>query len=44
MYPASCRRTLLNLAVEQGWGGSDSAQKRQKLYEDVIQTFVTGRA
>ncbi|CDJ64194.1 hypothetical protein, conserved [Eimeria necatrix] len=31
--------TLLNLAVEQGWGGRDSHRKRQKLYEDLIAEF-----
>ncbi|CDJ49836.1 hypothetical protein, conserved [Eimeria brunetti] len=31
--------TLLNLAVEQGWGGRESYRKRQQLYEDIISEF-----
>lgn len=31
--------TLLNLAVEQGWGGRESYRKRQQLYEDIITEF-----
>ncbi|CDJ27703.1 uncharacterized protein EMH_0010680 [Eimeria mitis] len=31
--------TLLNLAVEQGWGGRESYKKRQQLYEDLIAEF-----
>ncbi|OEH74215.1 hypothetical protein cyc_05210 [Cyclospora cayetanensis] len=31
--------TLLNLAVEQGWGGRESYKKRQLLYEDLVSEF-----
>ncbi|CDI80938.1 hypothetical protein, conserved [Eimeria acervulina] len=31
--------TVLNLAVEQGWGGRESYKKRQQLYEDIITEF-----
>ncbi|PHJ18968.1 pre-rrna-processing protein tsr2 [Cystoisospora suis] len=35
--------TLLNLAVEHGWGGRGPQRRRQELYEWIIQTFLTSR-
>lgn len=34
--------TAVNLAVEQGWGGRDSRQKRQLLQEEVVERLTGG--
>ncbi|XP_026191029.1 uncharacterized protein LOC34621608 [Cyclospora cayetanensis] len=36
--------TLLNLAVEQGWGGRESYKKRQLLYEDLVSEFKENKS
>ncbi|PFH37157.1 hypothetical protein BESB_036150 [Besnoitia besnoiti] len=35
--------TLLNLAVEHGWGGRGPQRRRQELYEWLLNTFAMGR-
>lgn len=35
------RWTLLNLAVDQGWGGRETRQKRQRLFEETIEYLDT---
>lgn len=37
------RWTALNLAVENEWGGSDSRQKAQALFDDTLQWFYRHR-
>lgn len=34
--------TLLNLAVDQGWGGRDARQKRFQLQEEIVERLVAG--
>lgn len=34
-----CCRTVLTLAVNQGWGGRQSEQKRAELFQGVIELF-----
>lgn len=43
-YDSVFYRTLLNLAVEHGWGGRGPQRRRQELYEWIIQTFLTSKS